>query len=266
MGCPGGNCGSQKAVSGRIVSVSPAVEPVHRDYSESFTKQTRILSTTRKFYSITTPLVKNAPPQGWGVHVLVKGHKHSVSSSSAKGVVDGVIELYRINDVEVTPEQIWFNANIDWVSRVNIKHAYAQLNDLLALREGAAGTKIAETLSKEKEDPSPEEWGGPGWTLLGAYIASETYKRTQFVRLLKIFKDMLNDPFVGCQECADDFKVRFKKVTDDKIGSTRMEAARWMFDTMNEIRKSIGKPKFSWDEAVEKHRWEYVEEVEEKEK
>lgn len=252
MACPGNKCGSKSTTSPS--TESPAEDFV--DFTLRSTDAVRIRSGNGQFYSLMIPMIKISPPIGWRLGIKVNGHNHMIEGSSAKEVVSKIRSLYSVNEIELSELNAWYNANMIWVRTVSVKHSYTTIADLRAIQSGET-----EKVTFEKSDPSPLNWGGAAWTTMGAYLARTTFDLSDFLDLCNILYVMVDDDFIGCEECEDHFAKALVQldeavVPENGIRFTQYDAARWMWSTMNDIRNRQGRPELSWDQAVSVHRWE----------
>jgi len=222
----------------------------HVDFTLLTTNHINIKSGN-KSHPIKMSLIKGRmkPAKGYGINLLIKGHKHRVEGASGRLVVVEVMRLYKENGIEISKLNVWFNANIYWLKQISIKHSYTTVDELMAI----VGTPNLSDVKKKIKlpDPSPLDWGASAWLFLGAYIAQKDgFDFDYFETILDIFQEMLEDDFIGCEDCAIHF-LHLKK-----SAKTQLEAAEFMFNTMNAINKLNDKPTLTWEQAVKRHRWE----------
>lgn len=244
-------CNANKTSIKGTSSNMTLVNAVSTDFTVLTTERSTVTSGNKN-YSITTPLVKIKPPMGYSINVLVNGHKHIVEGNTPQSVVQGIIDLYATNGIEVSERTAWLNANIYWLKQLSLKHGYVSVESLMTL------TVTQEVADVVLEDPSPADWGGSAWSFLGAYIASVGFISERFFEMLVILEDMLLDKFIGCDECAEHFKEKAQQLATDVWPNEiqPLKAAEWMHKSMNEIRTEQGRTTLTWEQAVAEHRWE----------
>ena len=126
-------CRSCSRRSGARKSSSVTAPDIVNDFTLIGPSQVKIRSGNGQQYSITSPLTKMRPPSGWSLWVMVNGHKHFIEGNSASEVVNGVIQRYATNDIDIDYDAVWFNANRIWVSKMSARHTYATNADLRAI-------------------------------------------------------------------------------------------------------------------------------------
>lgn len=154
MACKSGNCGSKSSGVKPTASSVTVVNTNAVDFTERTTSRA-VVRTANKNYSILSPLVKIKPPTGYGVNVLVNGHRHEVSGKDARSVVNSIIQLYADNQITISERTAWYNANIYWLSQLSVKHGYTTVEELLALSPDVDKSLFAKP-KEVLEDPTPE--------------------------------------------------------------------------------------------------------------
>ncbi len=229
-------------------ATNPATSQIAAVDFSVLTANQAVIRVGNKNVSIMTPLLKIKPPTGYDVKVIVNGHTHLVKGTSPPAIVQAIIDLYALNGVEIDDKSTWLNANIYWLRQLSIKHGYTTVEELQAISTTGKATPVI------LDDPTPADWGASAWKFLGAFISQGDATTEQFLDILEILENMLNDKFIGCEECAEHFEESLMLLRDREIKAVDM--ASWMFNTMNEIRMSLNKPLLTWEQVVRIHRWE----------
>ena len=102
------------------------------DFTLLTTEHTRVRSAN-KDYPINLPLIKMKPPKGYGINIIIKGHNHVANANTARQVVVEVIRLYAENDIEISENNAWFNANLYWLKQLSVRHGYTTVENLMML-------------------------------------------------------------------------------------------------------------------------------------
>lgn len=244
MACKTGKCG-KKSRENQVQRATSQIAAV--DFT-ALTATQSVVRVGNKNVSIQKPLVKIKPPMGYDINIIVNGHKHLVQGTSPTLIIKAIIDVYALNNIEVAENTAWLNANIYWLSQLSIKHGYTTVEELRAIASVGKATPVI------LDDPTPADWGASAWKFVGAFISQGDVTTEQFLDILEILEDMLNDKFIGCEECAEHFTESLMLLRDREIKAVDM--ASWMFNTMNEIRMSLNKPLLTWEQAVRIHRWE----------
>ena len=250
MACNSKKCRERRAAANSARGAVSATVVNAQDFTKRSPKAPRIRGSNGQFYALSTELTRLKPSNGWDLSVEVQGHTHTITASRPAEIVSQIVEVYHINGIEISELDVWYNCNIIWLGRVSAKHAWTTVEDLISFSK----QNSVFTRELKREDPSPETWGGSAWRFLGAFIAqSSRIDVTVFWEIITTLHGMLNDDFIGCEECAEHFKTRIKELPERP---TNYRAARWMFETMNLIREQQGRPQITWEQAVATHRWE----------
>jgi len=213
------------------VNIAANISPIAAVDFSLVSAKTATVRVGNKNLSIMSPLLKIKPPRGYGINLIVKGHKRTITDTSPARIVQSIIELYALNGIELEPKSVWLNANIYWLKQLSIRHGFTTVEEL----EAISTTEVAKEIVLD--DPSPADWGASAWRTLGAYLSQSEVSKEGFISVLEILGEMLTDPFIGCEECADHFdEARISLNTEDL---TQLKMAQWMFATMNEIRTSL---------------------------
>lgn len=99
------------------------------------TSETRVLGRDGEMYLIQRNLVTAGvrPRQGWGVVIEINGQLIQIKGASAADTVDRAKKQLSLNDYRISNLNLWFNLNIQWLSRIESKHQNVKLESLLAL-------------------------------------------------------------------------------------------------------------------------------------
>lgn len=99
------------------------------------TSETRVLGRDGTLYPISKSLVTPGvrPRLGWGVVIEINGQLVEIKGASATNVADRVISHLKLNDYRISSLNLWFNLNVQWLSRIESKHQNVKLEALLAL-------------------------------------------------------------------------------------------------------------------------------------
>lgn len=213
-----------------------------------------------KTVSLLRPLVTIRPPQGWSVIISVLGHSMKVMGNTAAEVYSRVDQVYRENGISLLPVNLWFNLNLIWIPRVNIRYMTIPYETLLQLGGEGCVTpkpKTADLLTRQQlaqvrvRDPidiiGPKLWG-----MLQTYLAKTDYEETTFSDLVNEVNKAICDDEIGCPACCD----HFAEILDvDHDWSTQQAAREWVWKTMNSIREEQGKYQLTFDEAKTVNLW-----------
>lgn len=202
MGCT--RCSRRSKKRGSQVGITaPEIVP---DFSTSSPTVPTIRLGDGKTYSVASPLVKMRPVIGWSLWISVSGHKHFIEGNSPQGVINAIIDRYNLNDIEVTPLQVWYNANKVWVAATSPNHSYATVKDLKAIEESTVDPLI---------------WDSENWTLALSAINAEEYDATLAENLIKGLIEIAGDSVTGCEVCYDDLVQNL--LTDYSVQDTVQE-------------------------------------------
>lgn len=86
-----------------------------------------------KLYPINQPLIPkpHTPRGGWGVTINVANQATELSGSTASVVVLKAKNLLTLNHIEFNEDNLWYNLNIQWVTRAIQKYQNVSLSSLL---------------------------------------------------------------------------------------------------------------------------------------
>jgi hypothetical protein len=213
MGCS--SC-SKKKSSSTLVSSNDIDPPQNGiDFTLLEPKALQIRSNLGQFYSILSPLVKMLPPNGWGIPVKVKNHTHLVSGSSGREVVEGIVSLFKSNNIEISSNAVWFNANLFWLDGVSPRHAYTTAH---SLKELGVPTK------------DPLIWDKAKWKEIELVVDAEIFSESAFTEEVGRIVNLASDPQLGCETCYDYLISNRPSVYDDQ------EVAReWLKNAQTQI-------------------------------
>ena len=124
MAC--GACGRRKTTPQHVIDKEAV------DFTLLNPKTDTIRGHDRRLHSIRGSLVTQ-PIGGWTVRVKVGKTAYQVDGPSANRTYQQVSKLYRHNNINLTPDQIWFNLNRVWVKNNRPANAKVTLADLDAL-------------------------------------------------------------------------------------------------------------------------------------
>lgn len=89
-----------------------------------------------------------------------------------------------------------------------------------------------------------ERWGHWLWQHLNH--AAVNFSPSYFVSLVDC---MLHGPLIPCPECREEFKNVVAQEGAYNAGNSR-EACAWVFRVHNKINARLGKPQYTWKEAM----------------
>ena len=236
MACKG--CGRKRKQNLEIAAAQEA-----KDYLKRVPASNRIKGLDRKWYSVEAPLVTKKPlGHGWTVSVMLDGRGVRVSGRNAPSVVNSVIQLYKDNGIDPEYLTVWYNCNLNWVEKSQVRDRRCGYDDLLSLSEG----EVAE------ETYLPYFWYEKAFGFMGTFLAQENYSYANFMSLVGILKNMLRDNFTGCETCYDlltDRLLEFERL------NTRKEARAWFIEYMNATRIEDGKSTLSENHIANMYKW-----------
>lgn len=226
-----------------------------RDFTAPAPKASSIRAGNGRMLSLQAPLTKIKPPTGWGLHVRVGPHIHFVSGTSAEATVSRVVKTYADNGIVVASKDVWYHANLDWIKQLSKRNTYTTVLDMEALlaQEGPQPDQVAKASTVAATEYPPQDWGGKGWGILQVLLASESYTHEVFVETCTTLLMLLADKVTGCEDCHEHFMNALYVFEEED--RDREYARKWLFETMNENRKSQGRVAFPWNQAVNVNRW-----------
>lgn len=219
------------------------------DFSTIIPSKLYVDTHTTNGVSIMQSMVKlNHIPLGWYVLIQINKITIRVDGLSPSEVVSKVVSLYKDNGVDIQPSTVWFNANLQWVERVGIRHQKATKDMLLSLLADSS------PLKPEIIEPSIDSQGRKLWGGLQAYltISSEGFRLSTFDNYLEMLTQVLADDKVGCEDCSKHFEVAKEQATSVK----NLEDARlWLYSLIANINKSNNKPVLTKEQAYKINEW-----------
>jgi len=88
-----------------------------------------------KLYPINASLIPRlrSPIGGWGVELYIHGQHTTINGSRAAEIFLNSKAILDLNEISYTDPNLWFNLNIQWVSRAIDKYQHVKLDQLLEI-------------------------------------------------------------------------------------------------------------------------------------
>ncbi len=191
--------------------------------------------------SVNQPLVENANlgRGGWTALITVNGHVKTVTGESGYHVFKAASDLLKVNGISFKDLDLWFNLNIQWVSRAVTRRQVVRLEDLMEIATGNPAPVMA---SKHRKSVGPAVWGRKGWGMLQMYLAQDIYEYGAFLRLATELATWVNpdvNPSLGCADCFRHYSMALVNLRQRPLHE-QDAARRWLHGLMNQVnaRKS----------------------------
>jgi len=99
------------------------------------TTEKRVIGRDGDLYLITRCLASTGvrPRQGWSVVITINAQNITITGASPSVVVDKVRKLIELNGLRISNLNLWFNLNIQWLSRIDSKHQVVKTEELIKL-------------------------------------------------------------------------------------------------------------------------------------
>lgn len=206
---------------------------------------------------LTEPLIRrpHEPRGGWQVELRVKGQVRVVPGRSAVEVRNNAEALFRANDIEIHPLDLWLNLHTQWLARTPCKYRLIEVDQLLAL-SAPAPQGDAEPHAVDSWDPA--EWGGRVWDFLGLYLRGERYDSRVFISMLEACRSM-TDPVTNRGTGSANAHILFNSRVSTAVKSslfTREEARAWLVETMRILGLIMGVKDASLEAVGRNNRWQ----------
>ena len=192
-----------------------------------------IQATNGTMLRITEPAIArpHQPRQGWPVRLTVNGQLLVVPGKSALEVRNAAEKLLVQNGVTVSPKDLWFNLNVQWLRRTHEKHQRVDLARYLALAEPLE--RVSADKHARRRWPV-SEWLERSLWLVGAYLSGDDYDRARFLSLAEsvlVLCDPAASPVTGSSRV---FVPLFSRVSilTGSPAYTREEGRTWLVETL----------------------------------
>lgn len=196
--------------------IDPSLKPAQLDY----------LTTGRLEQS---PLVRvpNRPFRGWSVTLPLKGSPQRIDGLNPYEVAHNAVKLFKLNGFHLDKNQLWFNLNIQWLQRTNVRY---HLTPLPKLMEMAVPVTIENTDSHAMKKTDLESWSPCFFTFAKAYADSDTYQWETFLGFLNTYQKMLNpaeNALLGDSKHYRDFTLALDKLKNNPAFESQ-KAKDWL--------------------------------------
>jgi hypothetical protein len=182
---------------------------------------------------VTEPAIArpHQPRRGWQVRLTINGQSLVVPGKSALEVRNAAERLLVQNGIKVSPKDLWFNLNVQWLRRTPEKYQLVDLGRYLAL------AVPQERVFAEKH--TKRRWAAADWLekalwLIGAYLSGDDYDRSRFLssaEMLLVLCDPLVSPVTGSAKV---FSPLFSQVSilTKSPAFNRDDARTWLVETL----------------------------------
>jgi hypothetical protein len=122
------------------------------------------------------------PSGGWGVSFRLKGQKVLATGRTPGEIARQAKSLLKLNEIEVSDRDLWFNLNIVWASRCNVKHLLVPLSQLLSVARCERNLPVSDSQRVNLADPA--EALEKAWYAVTLYLSRDDYSWAGFKNVL----------------------------------------------------------------------------------
>ena len=218
--------------------------------------QSTVQGRDGRHYPVNTCLVPKlySPSGGWDATFYLKGQKVIASGSGSREVFAQTKEIFRLNEIPASSEDLWFNLNIQWTERSIESNRNVSLTDLLALAEP---TEPADQGAHEIKRWSAKDWSSKVWGLVETYLAQSVYQYTDFLSIISLIGNIFNptdNPHLGHASCYRTFNTFSQELIKDPIYDQN-EARHFFFNLQKSVNDVFKIVTATYEETAEKNHW-----------
>lgn len=206
--------------------------------------------------SIAQPLVNEADRGcgNWAVLLTVNGHVKTFDGFTPYETFAAASSFLKTNGIPFKDIDLWFNLNIQWVTKAIARRQVVRLEDLMAIATGNAPQARA---TRQRKQTPPMVWGRKGWGMLQMYLAQDIYEYGRFLLLATELSTWVNpdvNPSLGCADCFRHFSTALADLRN-RPRYQQEEARRWLHALMNVVNGRKEARQIPFDEASTLNHW-----------
>lgn len=191
-------------------------------------------------------------PGGWSIEIYIEGFRHLAEGRRPGDVVSRVQRILTEHKIPHTPEQVWIEANRQWVSRAPDRDlTKGQLSQItMSLPEFDFNSFMS-------TQTTPKEYGPKVWGMLDTFGMKHHWNQENWEAAVAHARNLLNpdkSPATGCAECHNSMELYVSASPPQTVRSPSV-AAFWVFKLHDAVNRKLGKPIHTFVDMARKNHW-----------